>query len=93
MPNKFYIRINCDLNLLKQFLSFIDKNTSIKWAGGQPAMHYLSRKIDAIFINNKIMQYTSDLNHVFINVLFYRDFKEITIENLSILNPKDLFYD
>ena len=93
MTNKFYIRINCDLNLLKQFLSFIDKNTSIKWAGGQPAMHYLSYKIDGIFIDNDKMQYTSDLNGILRDTYYLKNFKEITIENLSILNPKNLFYD
>ena len=93
MINQFYIKINFDLNLLKQFLSYIDENTSIKWAGGEPTMYFSSRKIDAIFISNNTMQYASDLNHLFINVPFYRNFKEITIENLSILNPKDLFYD
>ena len=93
MTNKFYIRINCDLNLLKQFLSFIDKNTSIKWAGGEPAMHYLSYKIDGIFIDNDKMQYTSDLNGVLRDTYYLKNFEEITIENLSILNPKNLFYD
>ena len=93
MTNKFYIRINCDLNLLKQFLSFIDKNTSIKWAGGQPAMHYLSYKIDGIFIDNDRMQYTSDLNGILRDTYYLKNFQEITIENLSILNPKNLFYD
>ena len=56
-------------------------------------MYFSSRKIDAIFISNNRMQYASDLNHLFKNVPFYRNFKEITIENLSVLNPKDLFYD
>lgn len=93
MTNQFYIKINFDLNLLKQFLSYIDENTSIKWAGGEPAMYFSSRKIDAIFISNNTMQYASDLNNLFVHAPFYRNFKEITIENLSVLNPKDLFYD
>jgi hypothetical protein len=93
MTNKYYIRINCDLDLLKQFLSYIDKNTSIKWAGGEPAMYYSSRKIDGIFIDNDRMQYTSDLNRVLRDVYYLNNFKEITIENLSILNSKNLFYD
>jgi hypothetical protein len=92
MTNKYYIRINFDKNLLKQFLSYIKENTSIKWAGGQPAMNYLSYKIDGIFIDNDRMQYTSDLNGLR-DTYYLNNFKEINIENLSILNSKTLFYD
>lgn len=93
MTNKYYIRINCDLDLLKQFLSYIDENTSIKWAGGEPTMKFLHSKVDGIFINDNKMKFTDDLNYVFENISSYNHYKEITINDLNMLNSKTLFYD
>lgn len=93
MTNKYYIRINFDLNLLKQFLSYIKINTSIKWAGGEPIMYFADKKIDGIFIRDNKMKYSTDVNFLLKNEITYRCYKEITIDNLDVLNPKNLFYD
>lgn len=93
MTNKYYIRINCELDLLKQFLSYIDENTSIKWAGGEPIMDLLDRKIDGIFINDNKMKYSSNVNYLLTDKITYGCYKEITFDNLDVLNPKNLFYD
>lgn len=93
MINGYYIKINFDQNLLKQFLSYIDENTSIKWAGGEPTMQFLHSEIDGIFINDNKMKFTDNLNYIFENLSFYNNFEEITINDLNMLNSKILFYD
>lgn len=93
MINKYYIRINFDKNLLKQFLSYIKENTSIKWAGGEPIMYFLDRRIDGIFIKDNKMKYTTNVDFLLTDKINYGCYEEITFDNLVVLNPKNLFYD
>ena len=56
-------------------------------------MYFSDKKIDGIFINGNKMKYSTDVNYLLKDKITYGCYQEITIDNLSVLNPKTLFYD